>query len=63
MFGRKRHGDVKKSAVKVLDAKKDTVTRLKHLKVVLGEWFVSKFYSKIQARNFIVKYVLFYFLF
>ena len=37
MFGRKGHGDVKKSAVKVLDPKKDTVTRLKHLKVVLGE--------------------------
>ena len=37
MFGRKSHGDVKKSAVKVLDPKKDTVTRLKHLKVVLGK--------------------------
>jgi hypothetical protein len=37
MFGRKGHGDVKKSAVKVLDPKKDTVTRLKHLKVVLGQ--------------------------
>ena len=39
MFGRKPHGDVRKSAVKVLDPKKDTVTRLKHLRVVLGELF------------------------
>ena len=37
MFGRKSHGDVKKSANKVLDQKKDTVTRLKHLRVVLGK--------------------------
>ena len=37
MFSRKNHADVKKSAIKVLDAKKDNVTRLKHLKIVLGE--------------------------
>ena len=37
MFGRRAHGDVKKSAGKVLDPKKDTVTRLKHLRVVLGK--------------------------
>jgi hypothetical protein len=39
MFGRKSHGDAKKSAVKILDPKKDTVTRLKHLRIVLGELF------------------------
>ena len=36
MFGRKSHGDVKKSTIKVLESKKDTGTRLKHLRVVLG---------------------------
>ncbi len=30
------HGDIKKSAQKVADPKKDTVTRLKHLRSVLG---------------------------
>ncbi len=37
MFGRRAHGDVKRSAVKVLDHKRDSVTRSKHLRVVLGE--------------------------
>src|SRR6218665_443321 len=51
MFGRKSHGDVKKSAQKILDPKKDHVTRLKHLRIVLGmltelsilivRWFVN----------------------
>ena len=36
MFGRKSHGDAKKSAAKILDPRKDTVTRLKHLRIVLG---------------------------
>lgn len=39
MFGRKAGGDVRKSAVKVLDPKKDLVTRLKHLRIVLGELY------------------------
>lgn len=30
------HGDVKKSAQKVADTKKDSLTRLKHLRSVLG---------------------------
>ena len=51
MFGRKSHGDVKKSAVKVLDAKKDTVTRLKHLKVVLGEWWKKLFDNLRQIQE------------
>lgn len=32
-----RDGDIKKSAQKVADTKKDTQTRLKHLKLVLGK--------------------------
>ncbi|XP_049622529.1 ral GTPase-activating protein subunit alpha-1 isoform X3 [Suncus etruscus] len=35
MFSKKPHGDVKKSTQKVLDTKKDALTRLKHLRVVI----------------------------
>ncbi|XP_067845506.1 ral GTPase-activating protein subunit alpha-2 isoform X3 [Heptranchias perlo] len=35
MFSRKAHGDVKKSTQKVLDPKKDVLTRLKHLRALL----------------------------
>lgn len=35
MFSKKAHADLKKSTLKVLDTKKDTSTRLKHLRVVL----------------------------
>ena len=37
MFSKKPHGDVKKSTQKVLDPKKDVLTRLKHLRIVIGE--------------------------
>ncbi|XP_012867692.1 PREDICTED: ral GTPase-activating protein subunit alpha-1 [Dipodomys ordii] len=36
MFSKKPHGDVKKSTQKVLDSKKDALTRLKHLRIVIG---------------------------
>ncbi|KAG5857394.1 hypothetical protein ANANG_G00019000 [Anguilla anguilla] len=35
MFSRRGHGDVKKSTQKVLDPKKDVLTRLKHLRSLL----------------------------
>ncbi|XP_069494540.1 ral GTPase-activating protein subunit alpha-1 isoform X8 [Ambystoma mexicanum] len=35
MFSKKAHGDVKKSTQKVLDTKKDVLTRLKHLRIVI----------------------------
>uniref|UniRef100_A0AAZ3PLG8 Rap-GAP domain-containing protein n=1 Tax=Oncorhynchus tshawytscha TaxID=74940 RepID=A0AAZ3PLG8_ONCTS len=37
MFTRRGHGDVKKSTQKVLDPKKDVLTRLKHLRSLLVE--------------------------
>ncbi|KAL7992530.1 hypothetical protein Chor_016786 [Crotalus horridus] len=37
MFSKKPHGDVRKSTQKVLDTRKDPLTRLKHLRVVIGE--------------------------
>ncbi|CAG09859.1 unnamed protein product [Tetraodon nigroviridis] len=38
MFSKKPHGDVKKSTQKVLDPKKDVLTRLKHLRIVIGKF-------------------------
>ncbi|KAG8449519.1 hypothetical protein GDO86_016240 [Hymenochirus boettgeri] len=35
MFSKKPHGDVKKSTQKVLDPKKDVLTRLKHLRIII----------------------------
>ncbi|XP_029349383.1 ral GTPase-activating protein subunit alpha-1 isoform X2 [Echeneis naucrates] len=35
MFSKKPHGDVKKSTQKVLESKKDVLTRLKHLRIVI----------------------------
>lgn len=46
MFTKKSHQDVKKSSVKIQDSKKDSSTRLKHLKIVLGEKYLS-IYNKI----------------
>lgn len=49
MFSRKGHGDVKKSIQKVLDPKKDVLTRLKHLRSMLGE-FVLRVYDAAPPR-------------
>lgn len=38
MFSRKGHADVRKSTQKALDPKRDVLTRLKHLRALLGEW-------------------------
>lgn len=37
MFSRRSHGDVRKSAQKALDPRKDAATRLRHLRALLGE--------------------------
>lgn len=45
-----KDGDIKKAAQKVADPKKDTLTRLKHLKTVLGKFSSccqNKFYTGI----------------
>lgn len=39
MFSKKSQTDVKKSAHKISDAKKDTSTRFKHLKFLLGTYY------------------------
>ncbi|XP_023208876.1 ral GTPase-activating protein subunit alpha-1 isoform X6 [Xiphophorus maculatus] len=54
MFSKKPHGDVKKSTQKVLDPKKDVLTRLKHLRSVIEnseapdlKQFFDMYYSHI----------------
>ncbi|XP_036810599.1 ral GTPase-activating protein subunit alpha-1 isoform X1 [Oncorhynchus mykiss] len=54
MFSKKPHGDVKKSTLKVLDPKKDVLTRLKHLRIVSEnaesgdlKHFFDQYYSHI----------------
>ncbi|KAI1237756.1 hypothetical protein IHE44_0013842 [Lamprotornis superbus] len=63
MFSKKPHGDVRKSTQKVLDTRKDPLTRLKHLRVLIGEAAGmgrrEKFYNSflkgfIRGGNFIV---------
>ncbi|OWR50192.1 putative tuberin [Danaus plexippus plexippus] len=46
MFTKKSHQDVKKSTVKIQDSKKDSTTRLKHLKIVLEHYDVD------EAKNY-----------
>ncbi|XP_054987104.1 ral GTPase-activating protein subunit alpha-2 isoform X3 [Sorex araneus] len=64
MFSRKSHGDVRKSTQKVLDPKKDVLTRLKHLRALLDnvdssdlKQFFETNYSQIYFifyENFII---------
>uniref|UniRef100_A0A669F722 Ral GTPase activating protein catalytic subunit alpha 1 n=1 Tax=Oreochromis niloticus TaxID=8128 RepID=A0A669F722_ORENI len=45
MFSKKPHGDVKKSTQKVLDPKKDVLTRLKHLRIVIEPAELKQFFD------------------
>lgn len=51
MFGRKNQSDLKKSVGKVLDCKKDNITRLKHLKVLLGEYVIFIYLQSCQVSR------------
>lgn len=46
MFTKKSHADVKKSTLKIQDSKKDSASRLRHLRTVLGT--CRQFYTFIQ---------------
>ncbi|KAI3367873.1 hypothetical protein L3Q82_026708 [Scortum barcoo] len=50
MFTRRGHGDVKKSTQKVLDPKKDVLTRLKHLRSLLGS--SDERWGAVEDRDF-----------
>lgn len=38
MFTKKSHADIKKSTGKFQDCKKDSASRLRHLRTILGMW-------------------------
>ncbi|KOB76717.1 putative tuberin, partial [Operophtera brumata] len=59
MFNKKSHQDVKKSSVKIQDSKKDSSTRLKHLKIVL-EHFDSDEAKTYFESNFSHVYFILY---
>uniref|UniRef100_A0A8I5R1L8 Ral GTPase activating protein catalytic subunit alpha 2 n=1 Tax=Papio anubis TaxID=9555 RepID=A0A8I5R1L8_PAPAN len=50
MFSRRSHGDVKKSTQKVLDPKKDVLTRLKHLRALLGSTLKKLLHTGNSAK-------------
>nr|XP_012612813.1 ral GTPase-activating protein subunit alpha-2 isoform X2 [Microcebus murinus] len=59
MFSRRSHGDVKKSIQKVLDPKKDVLTRLKHLRALLDNVDASDLKQFFEA-NYSQIYFIFY---
>ncbi|XP_059053415.1 probable Rho GTPase-activating protein CG5521 [Achroia grisella] len=59
MFTKKSHQDVKKSTVKIQDSKKDSATRLKHLKIVLEHFDVDEAKTYFE-NNFSHVYFILY---
>ncbi|XP_036363522.1 ral GTPase-activating protein subunit alpha-1 isoform X5 [Octopus sinensis] len=59
MFRKAAHGDIKKSAQKVLDNKKDPPTRLKHLRVLLDYYDIQE-QKGFFEENFSHIYYIFY---
>ncbi|XP_072799796.1 ral GTPase-activating protein subunit alpha-2 [Vicugna pacos] len=59
MFSRRSHGDVKKSTQKVLDPKKDVLTRLKHLRALLDNVEASDL-KQFFETNYSQIYFIFY---
>uniref|UniRef100_G3PG08 Ral GTPase activating protein catalytic subunit alpha 1 n=1 Tax=Gasterosteus aculeatus aculeatus TaxID=481459 RepID=G3PG08_GASAC len=59
MFSKKPHGDVKKSTQKVLDPKKDVLTRLKHLRIVIENAEPSELKQFFDVNCSHVYYVFF----
>ncbi|CAL1264601.1 unnamed protein product [Larinioides sclopetarius] len=59
MFSKKPHSDVKKSSQKVLDPKKDCLSRLKHLRIVLDNSDTAEAKSFFES-NYSHIYYIFY---
>ncbi|KAI8425217.1 hypothetical protein MSG28_007030, partial [Choristoneura fumiferana] len=59
MFTKKSHQDVKKSTVKIQDSKKDSATRLKHLKIVLEHIDTDEAKSYFEANFSHVYFILY----
>ncbi|XP_054712928.1 LOW QUALITY PROTEIN: ral GTPase-activating protein subunit alpha-1-like [Uloborus diversus] len=62
MFSKKPHSDVKKSSQKVLDSKKDCLSRLKHLRIVLDNSDITEaklFFESNYSHIYYVFYDVF----
>ncbi|XP_021917093.1 ral GTPase-activating protein subunit alpha-1 isoform X3 [Zootermopsis nevadensis] len=59
MFSKKLHADVKKSTLKIQDLKKDSATRLKHLKIILENVDAEEAKSIFEANFSHIYYVLY----
>ncbi|XP_068618842.1 probable Rho GTPase-activating protein CG5521 isoform X2 [Battus philenor] len=59
MFTKKSNQDVKKSTVKIQDSKKDSTTRLKHLKIVLEHFDVDEAKTYFEANFSHVYFILY----
>ncbi|CAG9106107.1 unnamed protein product [Plutella xylostella] len=59
MFTKKSHQDVKKSSVKIQDSKKDSGTRLKHLKIVLEHFDTEESKAYFEANFSHVYFILY----
>ncbi|XP_058419307.1 ral GTPase-activating protein subunit alpha-2 isoform X6 [Diceros bicornis minor] len=59
MFSRRSHGDVKKSTQKVLDPKKDVLTRLRHLRALLDNMDTNDL-KQFFETNYSQIYFIFY---
>ncbi|XP_045502875.1 probable Rho GTPase-activating protein CG5521 isoform X2 [Colias croceus] len=59
MFTKKSHQDVKKSTVKIQDSKKDSTTRLKHLKIVLEHFDADEAKTYFETNFSHVYFILY----
>lgn len=59
MFSKKINVDVKKSTSKIQDSKKDSATRLKHLKLVLGSVNCYLIFTTILLSIIFCTYVIY----
>ncbi|XP_059614307.1 probable Rho GTPase-activating protein CG5521 [Phlebotomus argentipes] len=59
MFTKKSHADVKKSTLKIQDCKKDSQTRLRHLKTILDHVDLEEAKSLFESNYSHVYYVLY----
>ncbi|KAG8223110.1 hypothetical protein J437_LFUL014249, partial [Ladona fulva] len=59
MFSKKIHADVKKSTQKIQDPKKDTATRLRHIKIIIDNADIEEARHIFEANFSHIYFVLY----
>lgn len=54
MFTKKSHADIKKSTAKLQDCKKDSASRLRHLRTILGKYLFTYIYLLFKQNTKLV---------